>query len=164
MSQPEPLCASCARLGKTCCQGREIYATLGDVERIAAHTGRRDFVEFLAPDDPEYQDQDDDPTWTQFVFQADGTRRVLRRQANGDCTFLGPQGCQLSLEVRPLVCRLNPYEYHEGGLYDEPGDVCPVHLLKPGQTLFEAIGMNDDDVRRWHRQLYAEIRLEKDSC
>ena len=34
-------------------------------------------------------DQDDDPTWQRHVFRADGSRRILKRRANGDCTFLG---------------------------------------------------------------------------
>ncbi len=49
MSDPEFLCVRCARHMKTCCQTCEIYVSPGDVERISAHTGRRDFYEFRAP-------------------------------------------------------------------------------------------------------------------
>ena len=93
----EFLCVRCARHMKTCCQTCEIYTTLGDVQRIAAHVGREDFHEFRAPANPVYIDHDDDPTWRDGVFQADGSRRVLKKQAGGDCTFLGERGCVLPI-------------------------------------------------------------------
>ena len=37
---------------------------------------------------------------------------------------------------------------------------CPLELLPPQQGLIEALDMNVEDARRWHRQLYREIRLE----
>ena len=62
--------------------------------------------------------------------------------------------------MRPLVCRLHPFEYTEAGISEELSDSCPSHLLKHGQTLLIALDMNLEDARRWHRQLYAEIRGE----
>ncbi len=161
MAESDFLCARCARHTKTCCQDREIYTTRGDVERIADHTGRRDFFEFLPPRDPAYLDQDDDPLWRDYVFQLDGTRRVLRQQPTGDCVFLGSIGCVLPLEVRPLACRLYPYDYTEQGILPAPTSGCPVELLAPGQELMEALNMPLDDARRWHEMLYREIRLEE---
>jgi Fe-S-cluster containining protein len=162
MDDNEFLCVRCARRRKTCCQISEVYATPGDVRRIAAHTGRDDFTEFRAPDNPEYLDQDDDPAWTEHVFRNGNSRRVLKRRPDGDCTFLGEQGCTLPYETRPLVCRLYPYEYTEAGIQDELADGCPLELLRPGQGLIEALDMNLEAARRWHRQLYTEIRLEPD--
>jgi len=95
MEQDEFLCARCARHTKTCCQGTEIYTTPGDAERIAAYSGQTEFYEFRLPDDPVYAAQDDDPLWKNRVFRADGTRRVLKQLPNGDCTFLGTEGCTL---------------------------------------------------------------------
>lgn len=155
------LCVRCARHMRTCCQTCEIYATPGDVQRIAEHTGVAGFYEYHTPLDVVYLDHEDDPAWRDHVFRPDGTRRVLKRQANGDCTFLGPQGCVLPLEVRPLVCRIYPYDYTEQGIRNELAEGCPVELLRPRQTLIEALEMNVTDAQRWHRQLYAEIRLEK---
>jgi hypothetical protein len=88
---------------KTCCQTAEVYVTRGDVRRIEEHSGRTDFHEFRQPENPIYQpdDQFDDPVWQENVFQPDGSRRVLKREAGGDCTFLGSAGCTLPLEVRP---------------------------------------------------------------
>jgi Fe-S-cluster containining protein len=160
MSDHEFLCVRCARHMKTCCQTREIYATPGDVERIAAHTQQDDFYHYQVPDDPDYLDHDDDPSWRDHVFRDDNSRRVLKRQPNGDCTFLGPQGCVLPLEVRPLVCRLYPYDYTEDGIRDELSQGCPLELVPPGQSLLVALDMKLADAQRWHRQLYEEILLE----
>ena len=120
------LCARCAAQGKTCCQGREIYLTPGDVRRIAAFTGENQFVEWHQTADPSYLDQDDDPIWRQHVFRSDGSRRILRRTPNGDCLFLGPQGCRLPLAVRPLLCRLHPLTYTADNIDAEADPACPL--------------------------------------
>lgn len=156
----EFLCVRCARHMATCCQTSEIYATLGDLERIESHTGKTGFTEFLPPKNPDYLDHDNDSTWRQNVFREDNSRRILNRKPNGDCTFLGEKGCELPLETRPLVCRLYPYDYHADGILDDLSQGCPLELLEPGQGLVQALGMNPDDARRWHRQLYEEIQLE----
>lgn len=161
METPEFLCVRCARQMATCCQTSEVYVTPGDVQRIAEHTGTRDFCEFRPPDDPVYLQQDDDPIWPQLVFKRpDGTRRVLKRQPNGDCTFLGPTGCRLSLETRPLICRLYPYDYNEQGLSLTLAKGCPVELLPPGRSLLVELDIRRADAERWHRQLYQEVYLE----
>jgi uncharacterized protein len=160
MNNDEFLCVRCARHMKTCCQTSEIYTTPADVERIAANSGRDDFTEFRVPADARYLDQDDDPVWRKHVFRQDNSRRVLKRRSDGDCTFLGDKGCTLALEIRPLVCRLYPYEYTEAGITDDLSEGCPLELLRPGQDLIGALEMNPDDARRWQRQLYDEIQLE----
>jgi Fe-S-cluster containining protein len=162
MSDAEFLCVRCARHMKTCCQTSEVYTTLGDVDRITGHTGRSDFYEFRVPENPFYEDQDDDPVWRDHVFRSDGSRRVLQRKASGDCTFLGPQGCLLPLDVRPLVCRLYPFDYVAEGIVEALSPGCPLELLAPGQGLLEALGMNRPDAVGWHRQLYTELLLEVD--
>ncbi len=160
MSADDFLCARCARHQVTCCQRRDIYVTPGDVQRIGQHTGFADFTELRAPDDPHYLDQDDDPVWSEHVFQPDGRRRVLKRQPNDDCVFLTDQGCRLPLETRPLVCRLYPFDYDADGLHEAPAPGCPLELLRPGQELLPTLNMEETAALRWHRQLYAEIRLE----
>ena len=102
------LCAHCAQIGKTCCQLTEIYVTVGDVRRIASFSSRIDFFEYRMPVNPDYAADDTDPLWQRLVFRPDGSRRVLKHQDSGDCFFLGPSGCQLSLSSRPLICRLHP--------------------------------------------------------
>lgn len=160
MPAEEFICVRCARHQKTCCQTYEIYTTLGDEERIRDFTGRDSFTEFCRPGDPAYADQDDDPIWRDFVFREDGSRRVLTRQPNGDCTFLCQRGCVLPLEVRPLICRIYPYDYTSRGIRQELSQGCPLELLSPGQELIEALDMNLEDARRWHRQLYQEVQNE----
>ncbi|MEZ6126450.1 MAG: YkgJ family cysteine cluster protein [Planctomycetaceae bacterium] len=159
----EFLCARCARHQKTCCQQTDIFVTLGDIDRIAQHTGQSasQFSEFRAADDPVYLDQDDDPTWKAHVFRSDGTRRVLRQQANRDCTFLGAEGCTLPLETRPLICRLYPFDYTDAGVKPLPAGGCPVELLRPQQQLLPTLDMKFEDAYRWHEQLYRELQLSE---
>ncbi len=164
-NQPEEfLCVRCARHMKTCCQTSEVYTTPGDVRRIAEFTGKSEFTEFRGADDPVYLEQDDDPVWLENVFRADGSRRVLKRRTNGDCTFLGAQGCVLPLETRPLICRIYPYDYTADGLRERLAQGCPTELIPPGQTLLEALDIQRSDAERWHQQLYQEVLTEKEQA
>lgn len=156
----EFLCARCARHMRTCCQTSQIYVTPGDVERITAQTGRRDFTEFRRPDDPIYLENGDDPLWVEHVFREDGTRRILTHAANGDCTFLGEKGCTLPTEVRPLICRIYPYDYNAEGIKPVLARGCPTELIRQGETLLTELGMSYDEALRWHEQLYQEILAE----
>lgn len=153
-------CVKCARTTKTCCQTREILITAGDIERIQETTGATDFWERTRPNDPSYLDQDDDPNWLAWGFDANGTRQTLRRRPDGDCVFLGSHGCKLSTERRPLVCRLYPYTYTERGI-DGVSDECPSHVTPPGETILRILDMRLADAVRWQRQLYAELRSKK---
>ena len=159
--QNEPFCARCARFIKNCCQVPDVYVTLDDVERIVHGTGRRDFFEFRVSSDPSYVEQLDDPTWREFVIRPDGSRRVLKHTNEGNCTFLGLSGCLVDLEVRPLVCRLYPFDYTGNGIKEQPAPGCPTFLLGPEQDLFQTLGMTREDACRWHKQLYDEIRKER---
>jgi len=143
---------------KTCCQTAEIFVTPGDVSRIESHSGRDDFHEYRLPENPIYRPDGSDPPWDEGAFEPDGTRRVLKRQANGDCTFLGAEGCILPLEVRPLICRIYPYDYDATGMLPELARGCPVELVRPGKGLIDELGMNLQDAERWRKQLYDEIR------
>jgi Fe-S-cluster containining protein len=158
-----PLCARCSTLGRTCCQTTEIYVTVGDVRRIAAWVGNRDFYEYRGTQDPSYLDQSDDPPWASKVFRPDGTRRILRRDSRSDCLFLGPHGCVLPLEIRPLICRLHPYQYTAAGLLGELAPGCPLALLPGGRTLEQELNLSRRTAGEWHRLLYAEIDKETDN-
>ncbi len=158
MASVVSLCALCAGLGKTCCQGRDIFVTDGDVNRISALTNQNDFCEFRTPCDPDYADQDDDPVWQRCVFLPDRSRNVLKRREDGDCVFLGDGGCRLPLEFRPLVCRLHPHTYSADGLAPGFAPDCPVHLLPPGRPLGEAVaGCDPVQAENWRRLLYTEL-------
>ncbi len=156
----EHICAQCARCQKTCCQETDIYVSPGDLRRIEQFTGRADFTEFRAASDPAYLEVDSDPLWQQCVFRDDGTKRVMKQRADGDCSFLGERGCSLPTEVRPLICRLYPFDYDADGIRDKLAGGCPTQLLAADQTLPQAIGMNRNDAERWHQMLYQEIQTE----
>jgi Fe-S-cluster containining protein len=155
-----PACARCAVLQRTCCQRAEILLTTGDVERIARHTRRETFHERRVPRDLAYRVPDsDDPRWLGYTTAPDGTRRMLVRRADGDCSFLGRLGCELPLAVRPLVCRLYPYDYNESGLTGLDPDYCPtVHLAPQGQPMNVVLDIPATAAEGWRRQLYEELR------
>ena len=155
------LCAVCSIQQKTCCQERDIYLTPGDVKRIKEYIKNEGFYEFRIPADPSYLDMDDDPLWKKCVFRPDKSRRVLKQSRFKNCIFLSANGCILTIEERPLICRLHPYDYNAGGLCNTLIPECPIHLIEPGTTLEEAIGLNPDQASTWHQMLYSEILLEK---
>lgn len=156
-------CARCAAIQKTCCQRADILVTPGDIERIAAHTGRDAFWSLRRPDDPASAEHDpEDPDWHRLSTLPDGRRRLLDRQPGGDCTFLGHAGCILPTEVRPLVCRLYPFDYTERGIRGVFSGYCPTERLiprdQPGVTMLTILGMEHRDGERWRAMLYAELR------
>lgn len=159
----EFLCARCAKHQSTCCQATDIYVTLGDVRRISAASSARDFTEFRPPADPAYDQTEEDPYWQKHVFRSDGKRRVVRHQPNGDCWFLGSQGCTLEKEVRPLICRLYPFDYTADGLKDQPAGGCPVELLRSGDNLLQVLGMDRVLAEQYRTQLYAELAESESS-
>jgi Fe-S-cluster containining protein len=155
------LCRECARVGRTCCQEHDIYVTWGDCRRIGSHTRRRDFYEYRPCSDLAYADQGEDPLWQQHVFRPDGSRRVIKRQANGDCLFLSPQGCQLPLTVRPLICRLFPHVYSAAGIFDGWDEECPAARVIARAALERSIaGVARGEAARWHQLLYDEVVWE----
>lgn len=158
----ECFCARCARQGRTCCQVSDIFVGPRDLVRIRAFTGLADIPsDLVAPTDPSYfPDPARDPVWAARAFGRDGRRRILRRTPEGDCPFLGDEGCVLPVEVRPLVCRLYPFQYDHRGITGVLPDRCPVALLLPGEHLLEALAMSLDDARRWREELYAELERE----
>lgn len=156
-------CARCARTQKTCCQRAEILVTSGDIRRIGDHSGRADFWSLREPEDTGYlEDDPDDPNWQRFTADCQGRRRMLNRRPNGDCTFLGPQGCVLPLETRPLVCRLYPFAFNERRLTGVDDGYCPTNLFvktnERGKTMLTVLNMDPRDGERWRSALYHELR------
>lgn len=161
--QAEHPCATCAKLQRTCCQTAEILVTAGDRARIARHTGLADFTSRKAPARPAYaQDDPDDPNWKRWTIAPDGTRTVLQRRPDGDCTFLGSSGCTLPEEVRPLVCRLYPWSYTERGMTGLDDEYCPKEALLPphgpGATMLTVLRMDPAAGERWRQMLYRELQ------
>jgi len=160
------LCKRCAGAAKTCCCHTDIYLTMGDVHRISDEIKSGHFFEYRAPADPSYMDQEDDPVWASSVFRSDGSRRVIKQDDRGYCIFLNYRGCRLSLDVRPLICRLHPHMYNYKEIYPFISSDCPVALLEPQEKLENMIeGFDQLRAKLWHRMLYEEIGREvSDSC
>lgn len=150
-------CAKHALMGSTCCQDTDVMVTEGDKVRITAWLGPdlEPFWEDGWPRRPAAVDDGSDPTWA-LAFHMDGSRPILRHRPNGDCLFLGPTGCVLPTKTRPLVCRLYPREFDEGGFLGLD-DGCPAEVIPEGQSITDLIDMDPDRAERWRRQLYTEI-------
>jgi Fe-S-cluster containining protein len=152
---------------RTCCQRAEVVVTAGDVARIRRHSGRSDFWSRRAPQEGVYHGEDpDDPNWRRYTFAPDGTRNMLVRRPDGSCTFLGPQGCTLPGDVRPLVCRLYPFHYNEERLSGIDDSYCPKDELlrdeKPGATMLTVLRMDPALGEKWRRLLYEELRTRRE--
>ena len=157
-------CLACASQGHSCCQGRDIYVTRGDCERIRNAGVATDFFEFRGCSLAAYAEQDDDPLWRRYVFRSDGSRRVLKRLANGNCLFLGPDGCSLALSARPLVCRLYPHLYSADGVAGVWDHECPATRTQAGDQIEQGIaGVQRPQALQWHHMLYTEILWEAHS-
>jgi len=152
-------CAQCAGLGPTCCERSEVLVTRGDIGRIETHVGRNGFWERKRVGDQSILDQPDDLRFVQWGFDEQGARRVLKRRENGACTFLSVHGCTLPGHVRPLICRLYPFRYTEGGL-DGSDAHCPTELVPPGRTILQVLDVRRVEAETWHRQLYHELQTE----
>ncbi len=155
------LCARCAASGETCCRGRRVFVTRGDVARIAEAAGFGDFVVSAGADAEERRLLERlDPVFAR-VFDAEGKRPVLRH-ADGtrDCVFLREDGCALALETRPLLCRLYPYDYDAATIKGVHAHLCPDPERAFPPLLLALLGMNRDAAEGWRKQLYAEMAEE----
>jgi len=156
------LCGECAARGRTCCQGHDIFVTRGDCRRIMAITGSRSLFEYRGCSHLDYGDQSDDPLWFRYVFRPDGSRRVLKRQANGDCILLTATGCRLPLASRPLVCRLFPHLYSAAGITGGWDPECLAARTMDASVIEKEIaGTARNEAIVWHMRLYDEIVWEK---
>ncbi len=152
-------CYSCFLQGVSCCQGTQIYLTAGDVQRISQFLEDSDFFTIEIPD-AVYLDAGNDPKWLMLTVRPDGQRRVLKRTAEKNCTMLRDSGCRLPMSIRPLVCRLYPYEFTESGVSGiDP--VCPISRAEDCASLMDRLGMTINAAGEWHRLLYRELHQEK---
>jgi len=115
-------CARCAKLGPTCCQCRpgeeELAALVSESERnhmaaIAPWTIGEHFV-VQVPNSPPFIDHMIRlfPDRAEEVYQmlpAEGWHYRLHIDKIGQCSLLGPRGCLLPREARPLFCRIYPF-------------------------------------------------------
>jgi Fe-S-cluster containining protein len=112
-----PVCARCpAALGGSCCEVKEdeqlATLTRADVERIAGHTrlASRRFVteEYLSEEEAaDYEARR--PLYRGYFHR--GPVRLTLITRSGACVFHEQgRGCGLPADVRPVACRLYPFE------------------------------------------------------
>lgn len=84
-------------------------------------------------------------------------RLAVTDNASGSlsCRLLGPEGCTLPRDARPLYCRLFPFWVRGGSvLYFDFQDCQAVRERRgPGQ-MYQALGMDEGEAR----ELYAALR------
>lgn len=164
MSSESP-CAACVRhLGRSCCEPDEPHglATLtgGDIVRIRAATGKsaRHFVdqEVFTPEEAHAHAL----LRPANAHAVRGGLRLHLKVRGGACVFHRKgQGCTLSAEVRPLLCRLYPFEVDA---FDRIGIAVAgrCHAEESRGALpdvLESLGTSEREVRRLHAQLAAEL-------
>lgn len=161
MDAPNDICLRCAATGKTCCEIAHIPVTAGDVRRIAGAVGNDgDFHEMRPPPDDVAAMAEFDALWPR-IMDPTGRVRVLRHRPGGGCRFLGPSGCVLAMEIRPLVCRLYPFDYNDKTIKGVFAPLCPYPERKNAPLLLALLGMNRDKAEEWRTSLYAEIDADK---
>ncbi|MBX5483094.1 MAG: YkgJ family cysteine cluster protein [Myxococcaceae bacterium] len=122
MTGPGSVCARCPKLlGASCCEVKpgEHLATLtrADVARIRDHLRRaaHTFVDEEVLSDAEVRDYEARRPLYRGYFRRGPVRWTLR-QHDGACVFHDrARGCVLPVEVRPLACRLYPFEQFPDG-------------------------------------------------
>ena len=116
------ICAQCHQDGGGCCRssprGVEYMfgLTRGEIAAMAQASG-------LGPDQFVVADQAS-PRFLAFLEDLQplllqtmprGRRLRLLLTPGGDCCFLGPRGCQLPRQARPLYCRMYPFMINPHG-------------------------------------------------
>ena len=124
-----PVCARCPRaLGRSCCEVApgEALATLtrADAARIAAHTGlsARRFVEEEGLDEEGAAAYEASRPLFRGYFRKGPVRLTLQQRPQGAgrsaCVFHREgAGCALPAQVRPIACRLYPFEQFVDGAW-----------------------------------------------
>ena len=152
-------CKTCADIKQGCCVNEDIVLTLGDVNRINKTIKDECWMEWRTLRRPIGVEN----LWNEFVNGAHGGARVIKNKPDGRCWFISNNGCMLANKIRPLVCRLYPYDnFTENNLGPEPKQEevnCPKEYFKYG-NIAEYIGINRHMAEHWHKQLYKEIREE----
>ena len=115
-------CAACHAQGLGCCRlgaegtARMFGLTRGEVEVIAQASGLEP-EKFVVSDRASSEFLADLAAIHPLFLQTmpGGGRLRLAVAPDGACVFLGPRGCKLPAEVRPLYCRLYPFWFSQDG-------------------------------------------------
>jgi Fe-S-cluster containining protein len=91
---------------------------------------------------------------TKGALTPEGEFRRLASGPAGSCVCLGPHGCLLPYDCRPLYCQLFPFWVKEGQIYVQPHSACLA--LKEARSLshlLELLGTTRETVLSLHDQL-----------
>lgn len=167
-TKPQYGCAVCARSQRTCCQSSEPFASIGDISRINLYMHRNMKGSRVAPwwwwgwrePSQEYiEGMRADPQWATLLPMKSGLRRVVLSSDNGNCVFLKSTGCVLPMEVKPLVCRIYPWDFvafKVTGL----SDFCAIEAKGNHRDMGEALGLTKEMAQEWVEQLRSEMERE----
>ncbi|MDY7232619.1 YkgJ family cysteine cluster protein [Hyalangium rubrum] len=180
MKPPQsPACARCPKLlGKSCCEprGTESLAmvTRSDVERIAAHTwlAPRRFIREVGVSEEEAADFE--ARWPLYRgYFRRGPVQLTLLAKEGACVFYERErGCMLPADVRPIACRLYPFERWADGSWSlavgrygdlqaarEEGSAClAVEEAESMEQVLVAFGTTREVVEALGAQLAEEAR------
>ncbi|MFL5350678.1 MAG: YkgJ family cysteine cluster protein [Hyalangium sp.] len=174
-----PACARCAKaLGKTCCEprGTEHLAmvTRADIARISEHT-RLAARRFTQEDGvTEAGAADFEARWPLYRgYFRRGPVRTLLLARNGSCIFHErTRGCTLPMDVRPIACRLYPFDKWADGSWSlavgrygdlsaaraEGGACLAVEEAESMEEVLTAFGTTREAVEALGAQLAEEAR------
>lgn len=154
------ICTQCSKRQLTCCQDSDPFVTLGDIQRISKEIGHSNFFERrLAGKSYLQATKDfDDPLWNEVTIR-DNTRRVTKKASNNvDCIFLSCNGCVLPEDIKPLVCRIYPYDFI-GTKLMLLDPACPKDLV--GKCPPKDLGITRKSAQKLLNQLYKELKYEE---
>ena len=174
-----PACARCAKaIGKTCCEPGPhehlAMVTRADIARISAHTrlsARRFTVEEAVSQEGAVEFEARWPLYRGYFLR--GPVRTLLLARDGACVFLDrKRGCSLPLDVRPMACRLYPFDKWADGSWSlavgrhgdlaaarEEGSAClAVEEAESMEDVLAAFGTTHEAVEALGAQLSEEVR------
>lgn len=159
-------CAQCARIQKTCCEREATWVALTerDITRISRFSGREDFFAW-EPVEEELKDvyanpfcyEEDDHIYVKYLFNDQGCRPVLKKNSDHSCCLATPTGCSLPHDLRPLLCRIYPYDWNDRLEIWVDGGYCPERLFRNEEDMIKKIGLSREDALELIKQFYAEI-------
>lgn len=87
------------------------------------------------------------------LFPPEGTHRRLATGRDGSCRLLGPEGCSLERENRPLHCRLFPFWVRGGAIMVSQSDCLALEEAARIEDVYASMGIRPAHVRDMHRRL-----------
>lgn len=162
------VCAQCAGRQKTCCERPDIQIALtpGDIQRLRDHCGHAEFFERKAVE-PEFRSHyvnpenhsSNDALYVKHLFDEQGRRPVLLKQADLSCLFVTPTGCSLPHSIKPLLCRIYPFDWNDQLDLWLDSAYCPPELFASEADLIARISEGEAETRELIRLFYREIGL-----